>query len=238
MGYFHPSFAKVVQVSPGEHLIEATTTDGAATIQTKVKVDQGQKAVDLRLKREDYQQLKIQRAETAAEPAGADAALNPTWTDPATGLTWAGKDNGLDVNWHQANTYCSNLQLDGLSGWRLPTIEELHGIYDPSVNSHAKWDDEVRNDMHVKGNLRLSGWSWSSSFHRSSSQAKEHPISEAGVFAFTHEDPKGGGFPFDFSYNTRALCVRDSGDGKSAQVLTKGGQGSAFEAWDSTNAPQ
>jgi hypothetical protein len=128
------------------------------------------------------------------------------------------------------------LQLDGLSSWRLPTIEELHRIYDPSVNSHAKWDDEVRNDMHVKGNLRLSGWSWSSSFHRSSSQAKEHPISEAGVFAFTHEDPKGGGFPFDFSYNTRALCVRDSGDGKSAQVLTKGGQ--AFEAWDSTNAPQ
>lgn len=213
MGFFHPSFAKIVPVSPGEHLIEAAATDGVATIQMKVEVDQGQKTVDLRLKSEDYRQLKMQRAETAGEPAGADAALmNPIWTDPATGLMWAGKDNGLDVNWHQASAWCSNLQLAGYSGWRLPTVEELQGIYDPSVTSQAKWDAGVRNDIHVKGNLKLSGWIWSTSFHRNSSQAKEYSIGGARAFAFTHEEYKDeDGFPFGFNYNTRALCVRDSG---------------------------
>lgn len=206
----HP-FAKAVSVSPGEHLIQAATTDGVASIQIKVAVDQGQKTVDLRLKDEDYQLLRMQHTETAGEPAGADAALNPTWTDPATGLIWTGEDNGLDVNWHQASAYCSNLQLASYSSWRLPTIEELQGIYDPSATSQAKWDAGVWQ-VHVKGNLRLSGWSWSSSLNLGSSPAKEYSIWGARAFAFTHEEYKDEvGFPFGFNYNTRALCVHDSG---------------------------
>jgi Protein of unknown function (DUF1566) len=57
-----------------------------------------------------------------------------TWLDPATNLTWTKNDNGSSVDWSQANTYCASLQLDGQSGWRLPTIDELQGIYDPGAN--------------------------------------------------------------------------------------------------------
>ena len=145
-------------------------------------------------------------AETARKQAEVDAdiALHPTWTDPATGLMWTKKDNGSGVNWNQATDYCSNLQLAGYSDWRLPTIEELQGIYDPSVSLPAMWDAGVWH-VHVKGNLKLSGWQWSSS-------QGDHP-GFAAVYAFTHEEDSGSGFPRDgFNYNTRALCVRRSGE--------------------------
>lgn len=58
MGLLMTDDSKVVPVSPGEHLIEAATTDGLGT-STKVEVDQGQKTVGIQL-----------------------AAVYPTWTDP------------------------------------------------------------------------------------------------------------------------------------------------------------
>jgi hypothetical protein len=195
-----------------------------------VEVDQGQKVVEVQLKSQHDLQLKMQRAETAREPAEADAAL--TWTDRATGLMWAKNDNGSDVDWNQAGAYCSNLRLAGYSGWRLPTIEELQGIYDPSVSFQTAFDNGVTYNVHVKGNLKLTGWHWSSS----QGDAPGEPWQVAWNFNFGVEKPRHA-FPLRFSYSTRALCVRGSGGGKSAQLLTKGGQGSAFEAWDSTNAP-
>ena len=72
------------------------------------------------------------------------------WPDPSTGLMWAGQihasphpvskvprngwlglHNGL--NWQQANDYCSSLQLAGVTGWRLPTVDEL------KVLTEEKW---------------------------------------------------------------------------------------------------
>ena len=57
----------------------------------------------------------------------------PYWLDPQTGLAWTRRDNGSDVNWNEASTYCQDLRLGGYSNWRLPAIEELAQIYDPSV---------------------------------------------------------------------------------------------------------
>lgn len=76
---------------------------------------------------------------------------------------WTKKDNGSDVNWNQANAYCSNLHLAGYSGWSLTTIQELQGIYDPSVGSQSLFNDGAKFNVHVKGNLNLTGWDWSSS---------------------------------------------------------------------------
>lgn len=214
MGRINRFFARAVSVSPGEHLIEAAATDGVGKIELKVVANQDQRPVDLRLKSEDYQQAKMQRGETARKPAKVDAALSSTapdqtWTDPATGLMWAAQDNGLDVNWHQANAYCADSKLADHSDWRLPTIDELHGMYDPGVTSEATWDSGAV-DVNVKGNLRLTGWSWSSSLYLLPSRTEEYYGGLARASAFTHAEDKGG-FWFSSSYNTRALCVRDSG---------------------------
>lgn len=198
--------SKVVPVSPGEHLIRAATTDGVVKIHTKVEVDQGQKMVEIQLKSQHDQQLKMQQAETARKQAEADAMLHPTWTDSATGLMWTKKDNGSDVDWNKASAYCSNLQLAGYSDWRLPTIEELQEIYDPSVSVQKVFEMGTFK-VHVKGNLMLTGWDWSSS----QGDAPGKPWQVAWYLNFGNEKP-GNGFPLGFSYDMRALCVRRSGE--------------------------
>jgi hypothetical protein len=119
------------------------------------------------------------------------------WTDPDTGLTWTKTDNRSDVNWNQANAYCSNLRLGGFSDWRLPTIDELEGIYDPSIDVPGRFADGDAVTFHVKGNLKLSGGQWSSSLKQAG---------EAWGFGFNF----GHRFSNSLSYgrDSRALCVR------------------------------
>jgi hypothetical protein len=195
--------SKVVPVSPGEHLIQAATADGVTKVRIKAEVDQGQKIVEIQLMDEHDKELKRQQEETIRKQAEAEAALHPTWTDPDTGLMWAKKDNGSDVNWNQASEYCTKLQLAGHNDWRLPTIDELQGIDDPSASVQAVFDEGSVVGVHVNGNLKLSGWHWSSS-QGDASGGPWH-------FNFANEKP-GDTFPLGFSYSMRALCVRRSGE--------------------------
>jgi hypothetical protein len=53
-----------------------------------------------------------------------------TMLDLNTNLRWQKADNGSTVTWQNALQYCSNLSLDGYaSGWRLPTLNEISGMY-------------------------------------------------------------------------------------------------------------
>jgi serine/threonine protein kinase len=135
-----------------------------------------------------------------AQPAAREAA-DVVWTDPATGLMWTKKDNGSNVNWQQAMDYCRNLKLAGHSGWRLPSIDELQGIHDANANVPDTLD---KAPEHVKGNLQLSGWHWSSSQGNASG--------EAWGFFFVSTVPVRLSLPFGGSGADRALCVRHSGD--------------------------
>ncbi len=55
---------------------------------------------------------------------------NGTVLDTNNSLMWAAKDNGKDINWHDAKSYCENYQGGGYTDWRLPTQDELAGLYD------------------------------------------------------------------------------------------------------------
>jgi hypothetical protein len=54
-----------------------------------------------------------------------------TVTDTRTGLMWAAKDNGSHINWKTARSYCQNYRGGGHTDWRMPTIVELTGLYNP-----------------------------------------------------------------------------------------------------------
>ena len=125
-------------------------------------------------------------------PQNAPGEAAAAWIDPATGLMWAKKDNGSNVNWQEASNYCRNLGLSGYSGWRLATMDELAGIYDPSVKV-GTW--------HVKGNLQLSGWEWST--QRSAS---------GEVWYFNFPNGEGRHLPTGQQLGERALCVRRTGE--------------------------
>jgi serine/threonine protein kinase len=121
------------------------------------------------------------------------------WTDPATGLMWAKKDNGSDVDWQEATDYCRNLQLAGHSGWRLATVDELQGIYDASISFPGRCCVDHRPvNWHVKGNLQLSGFDWSSTSGNASGEALIF-----GLLNGKRDSPRLG-----FTGSLRALCVR------------------------------
>lgn len=55
---------------------------------------------------------------------------NSTVVDTKTGLMWAAADNGQDISWAEAKTYCETFRGGGYDDWRMPTVDELEGLYD------------------------------------------------------------------------------------------------------------
>jgi hypothetical protein len=209
------------KVELGQHLVAAATEDGEdqAKLLSEVKAD-GQTVVNIELKpvrdarlkaeqeaRDKAKQEAREKAEKEAqdnaalhqqkkeqeerELAARDEATGLVWNDPATGLMWTKTDNRKSVDWEEATAYCRNLELTEHSDWRLPTIDELKGIYDP----HAET---------VMGSDRLSNlFFWSSTSG-----------TKAGKFVYI---TFASGISNDYSGThkmfLRALCVRSFGEG-------------------------
>jgi hypothetical protein len=192
--------AKTVSVSPGKHLVQAISVDGKDNWRTIIGISgEGQEIVEIKLKDLQRQRLQNEQLELDEEKrkkekeAQAKEDAKPTWTDPDTSLMWMKRDNGSDVNWKPASQYCANLgktRYQEYSDWRLPTIEELARIYDPSVEFNGK---------HVKGRLQLSGSQWSSTLNGS-----------GAAWTFNFSNGRRGSDLLGSSREGRALCVRRS----------------------------
>ena len=61
---------------------------------------------------------------------------NGTVMDTRSGLMWAAKDNGVNIRQQGGKSYCENYRAGGYTDWRMPTQDELAGLYDkePSIN--------------------------------------------------------------------------------------------------------
>ena len=59
-----------------------------------------------------------------------------TVLDTKTNLMWASKDNGSDINWANAKSYCLSYRGGGYADWRMPTQNELEGLYDSTVTGY------------------------------------------------------------------------------------------------------
>jgi hypothetical protein len=57
--------------------------------------------------------------------------------DQESGLVWAKSPTSAKDTWYSALEYCTRLTLGGRKGWRLPTIEELASLVDPSNRDPA-----------------------------------------------------------------------------------------------------
>ncbi len=55
---------------------------------------------------------------------------NQTVLDTKTKLMWAAKDNGRALSWPDARSFVRNYRVGGYTDWRLPTLDELKGLYD------------------------------------------------------------------------------------------------------------
>lgn len=77
--------------------------------------------------------------------------LDGTVTDNGTGLVWE-DEHESSMNWFEAKNIASGFSLNGHSDWRLPTLDELKGLYKSSCKSMLYVND---------------GYYWSSSTHAS-----------------------------------------------------------------------
>ncbi len=116
-----------------------------------------------------------------------------TVLDTKTNLMWAAKDNGREVEWVNARSYCEDYRGGGYSDWRMPTLDELAALYD----NNKTYESDCGVDVHLTELIHLTCSSpWSS----------ERRDSSAGFFHF------GGGGTFwkfrDFYLYQRALPVR------------------------------
>jgi len=132
-----------------------------------------------------------QRQERAIDSQQRNAYVSATqgvWSDPSVNaLMWMSKDNGRDIKWIDAESFCRASRVSGYSDWRLPTLDELKGIYDGKPNLQ-----NVGSGYHVKKGIFLSGaYVWSSQ--------------EVTPLNFVYGVPASTG---GSSYGARALCVR------------------------------
>jgi hypothetical protein len=139
----------------------------------------------------------------AASAATQSVLSGAVWTDPATGLMWQRRDNGdnNDLTWLQAVNYCRSASTGGYSGWRLPAIDELIGIYDASqsvayqcCSNHGA----TSGVMHVKGGMQLSGEEWASSESDDGNGAYRIWLSDSSHSVWTKTE----------SFEGRGICVR------------------------------
>lgn len=76
-------------------------------------------------------------APSTAKEIGRDGRFiaydNGTVLDTGSGLMWAATDNGYDMDWKGAKSYCENYGGGGYTDWRLPKQDELAGLYDPAI---------------------------------------------------------------------------------------------------------
>lgn len=55
--------------------------------------------------------------------------------DRETGLVWEKSPDTTTHIWYAGSSHCLNLEKGGRKGWRMPTVEELASLVDPSVPS-------------------------------------------------------------------------------------------------------
>ncbi|MBF0541356.1 MAG: caspase family protein [Nitrospirae bacterium] len=87
-----------------------------------------------------------------------------TVTDTKTGLMWTQKDSYADLgkcmSWDASKSYISGLKTGGHSDWRMPTVDELKGIFEES-KSNTTFNG---GPVHLDTTFASGGsyWYWSS----------------------------------------------------------------------------
>ncbi|MDP3244245.1 MAG: DUF1566 domain-containing protein [bacterium] len=122
---------------------------------------------------------------------------NGTVLDTRTNLMWAAKDNGSNITWVNAKSYCENYRGGGYTDWRMPTQDELVGLYDAAKT----YKSDCGYDVHLTELIRLTcNWAWASETRGS------YADTTAAIFLFGHGIPSWG--PPSGGRISRALPVR------------------------------
>jgi len=98
----------------------------------------------------------VEREKKRLRETGRDgrfiAYADGTVLDTQTNLMWAAKDNGYNINSYNAKRYCENYRGGGYTDWRMPTQDELAGLYDAAKT----YKSDRGHDVHLTELIRLT----------------------------------------------------------------------------------
>ncbi|MGA1864333.1 MAG: DUF1566 domain-containing protein [bacterium] len=117
--------------------------------------------------------------------------------DKETGLVWDQSPDPTTINWYDACSYCTNREVGGRKGWRIPTVEELATLVDASVAGSPKLPFGY---TYFFTNVQSAGY-WTSN----TSYFLPH---FACMVNFNNGSSSCGGGPPKTSLNYYAWCVR------------------------------
>jgi outer membrane protein OmpA-like peptidoglycan-associated protein len=124
--------------------------------------------------------------------------------DTMTDLLWAARDNGGNIKWEDAKLYCESYSEGGYDKWRMPTREELKGLYDRSIFGN--------NGFHLTKLITLTGsFPW----------ASEVQGSEAVVVGFGNDRDIWFWESMTHKSRNRVIPVRNGKAGKAAVAEPK-----------------
>jgi hypothetical protein len=108
---------------------------GFQTFGDDYKIDKDKMAIDIRMKRPG-EQYSIYSSHLEKKESGRDGRFiaydDGTVLDTKTNLMWAAQAGGEDVSTHGADAFVGNYHAGGYADWRLPTQDEMLGLYDPA----------------------------------------------------------------------------------------------------------
>jgi hypothetical protein len=172
---------------------------------------------------EKYQEaIELMKEYKAAVPVSEAIILKPTEIkkdgrflsyddgtvlDTKTDLMWAAKDNGSDINWGNAKSYCENYRGGGYTDWRMPTLDDLEGLYDENKPRTVACYN-LGKPIHVTTELiDITCYAPWASETRGSDVALFNFIKLTALF---RDYGKRQWYPPSHTYTTRALPVRNA----------------------------
>ena len=98
---------------------------------------------------------------------GKTTIKDKVFLDTNTKLMWAVNPSSTTMNWTNAVSYCTNYRAGGYSDWRMPTLNELNGLYagveelDQSKSLGNIWASDTRglDAAAFYFDRRYRGWS-------------------------------------------------------------------------------
>jgi hypothetical protein len=103
--------------------------------------------------------------------ATKDQVVTTWWPDPSTGLMWSGGlVGGTSETYDAASANCAQLAIDGRTGWRLPTIDELDHVVLDTITIHYNHGDQTEVTPTWMRYQIFMQWLWSSTPTQKSGQ--------------------------------------------------------------------
>jgi Sec-independent protein translocase protein TatA len=84
------------------------------------------------------------------------ASGDGTVLDTRTNLMWAAKDNGANISWQDAKSYCENYRGGGYKDWRMPTQDELAELYDTTITNTNPPAEGCNGGYHLTNLIHLT----------------------------------------------------------------------------------